>query len=203
MTTQLRKHFALCRTILDMLEQANGFRGGGVRLSFCRALLTVHPLVGFRVARYWNAGKVAPRGRQLIGFGPTAQADSCSPRPSFSIGSMPLRNLAQPGLNDASNEVLCLIQKGKRLSHSLKRVRTLPAIRGAVLLRASMECTGRSDCHPLHATTAAITTSVVHVPVVVRRIGSVRRLSRPGGHLDAADEREDDEYRGEPSMQVH
>src|SRR5216683_7900064 len=57
----------------------------------------------------------------------------------------------------------------------------------------------RSDCHPLHATiaTAAITTPVVHTPVVVGRIGSVRRLSRPGCNLDAADERQADEYRGE------
>jgi hypothetical protein len=67
----------------------------------------------------------------------------------------------------------------KRLSRSVKRVRTLPAI-GSVSLGGSMERFGPirlslpATCHRR----AAITIPVVHISVVLGRIRSVRRLSR-------------------------
>jgi hypothetical protein len=40
-------------------------------------------------------------------------------------------------------------------------------------------------------------------PCVIARIGSVGRLSLPGRQGGASGKRQDDEYRGEPSMRVH
>jgi hypothetical protein len=66
------------------------------------------------------------------------------------------------------------------------------------------ERSGRSDCHPLHvAAAAAITAPIVHIAVAIQRIGSVRRLSLALWPLDATDERQGDEHRDEPSMQIH
>lgn len=59
-----------------------------------------------------------------------------------------------------------------------------------------LRCSGRarSDCScPLH----------IWAPCVIARIGSVGRLSLPGRHRGASGKRQDDEYRGEPSMRVH
>ncbi len=57
---------------------------------------------------------------------------------------------------------------------------------------------------PLHvAAAAAITAPVTRISVAVRRIGSVRRLSLALWPLDAADEGQDEEDHGEPSIQVH
>ena len=59
-----------------------------------------------------------------------------------------------------------------------------------------LQCDGRarSDCScPLH----------IWAPCVIARIGSVGRLSLPGRHRGASGKRQDDEYRGEPSMRVH
>jgi hypothetical protein len=57
---------------------------------------------------------------------------------------------------------------------------------------------------PLHvAAAAAITAPIMHIPVAVRRIGSVRRLSLALWPLDATDKGQRQEHRGEPSMQIH
>jgi hypothetical protein len=63
---------------------------------------------------------------------------------------------------------------GERLSRSVKRVRTLPAIKGAVPLGASIRQSGGWNCrrtlHVPPTTAATVTAPVVHI---FRRIGSV------------------------------
>jgi hypothetical protein len=55
----------------------------------------------------------------------------------------------------------------------------------------------------LHATTSAPATTVVHVPVVLRRIGRIWSSGLARGPLGAAGERQHHKERGKPSLPLH
>jgi hypothetical protein len=88
----------------------------------------------------------------------------------------------------------------------------LPAARCVASVRRASRSSGQGDVRRLGVQCRSGEVSDCLCPLhiratvhsfVIARIGSIGRLSLPGCHRGASGQRQDDEYRGEPSMRVH